>query len=117
MQRLLICSALLFLFADDSQAQDSDLASTSFKYLLLQPDTLQNSEAFSFNFEYSPITISKPLFYSLKAFESIKYRSIIEEFNAVPFFDVRKFDPLSVSDYTSHYRSHYFTLQTETFSK
>ncbi len=114
MKRLLICSALLFLCLD-IQAQDMDLTTTSFKYLLLDADTFQHDESFSFEFDYSPATISKPLFYSLKAFESIKYRSIIEEFNAVPFFDVRKFDPVSFSDYSRHYQSYYFTLQTETF--
>ena len=115
MKRLLICSALIFLCID-VRAQDTDLTSTSFKYLLLKTDTFQNNEAFAFKFDYSPITISKPLFFSLKAVENIKYRSIIEEFNAMPFFDVRKFDPVSVYDFSHHYRSNYFTLQTETFS-
>ncbi|RNC79542.1 MAG: hypothetical protein ED557_13530 [Balneola sp.] len=107
---------MLFLGLN-SQAQEVDLTSGSFEYLLLQADSFQYDESFTFEFDYSPVTISKPLFYSLKAFESIKYRSIIEEFNAIPFFDVRKFDPVSFSDYSRHYQSYYFTLQTETFSE
>ena len=50
---------------------------------------------------------------TLRIFEGIKYRSILDQFSSIPVFDSRAYQPSSFSDYNNFVQKNYLTLNPQ----
>ncbi|GAB5409729.1 MAG: hypothetical protein BalsKO_20940 [Balneolaceae bacterium] len=68
----------------------------------------------TFKIETSSFLPSKKSFLlsSLKVFESLKFQSVLDQFNSTPMFDQRAYSPISVSDYNSYLSRNYQILNS-----